>query len=164
MTRYEAPLDHLGKILTTVVFIIVLIPLVKIILAGLNGHPEMWLILAVLLIALGVSMLYRPLYYTLDESGLHIHRKKGVVTVSYGDIETARSITKKELGFGIRLFGTSGFFGYFGKFLYRKLGTASVYVTDTSLLVLIQTARKNILISPAPQADFLKELNRALQP
>lgn len=163
MTKYAAPLDSLAKILTIVIFIIVIIPLSQVLYSAVNGYPEMWLIFAVLVISLGLSLLYRPLYYTLDAEGLHIHRKMGIVTIPYNDIQQARSITKKELGFGIRTFGVGGFFGYFGKYMYKEMGHATLYVTDMSKLVLIQTARKNILVSPDPKDEFLKELVHALR-
>lgn len=155
--RFTATMDGQAKTISFVVLVIVLIPIISII-SLYNKHHDPWLLLGpvVVVIALVIAALYRPKSYSLDVEGLHIHRPIGDVHVPLAQFRSVTSITSKELGVGIRTFGSGGFLGYFGKFYYRKQGHVILYVTDKEkmLLIILEDERK-IIISPDQPAAFM---------
>lgn len=157
MRRFTATMDHLAKIITYVVMIIILFPITKVIVLYTKEHDlKLLLVPLFVFVVLGVAALFRTKEYGLDAEGLHIYRPSGEVKFPLHRFRSIASVTSKELGFGVRTFGSGGFFGYFGKFYYKKIGAATLYVTDREkmLLITLDDDRK-IIISPDDTAGFM---------
>jgi hypothetical protein len=165
MRRFSATMDSLAKSLSFVVFIIILIPLLTIV-SVYSKHHDWRILIAPLIVflALGVATFYRIKGYGLDSEGLHIFRPVGEVKYSLSDIRSVTSVTTKELGFGIRTFGSGGFLGYFGKFYYRNYGHVTLYATDREKMLLITLSDdKKIIISPDDTAAFMNAFHELMK-
>lgn len=159
MQTFEAKLDDLSKILTYVTLAILVVPFILLINEAAHGHPEVLIPFGVVAILLSVATRFRIRSYQLTPDALQIVQAKGIKSYPRALFQSATPVTTKDLGFGIRLFGSGGFFGYFGTFFYRNVGKVNVYATDrTKLILLRQTDGKQLLISPADPAAFLQAL------
>ena len=161
MRRFSASMDDLAKTITFVVCIVLVVPFFVIFNQYRQSHQAlMWLGPVVVVLALVTAALFRPKEYTLDSEGLNIVRPIKPIMIPLHSINSVMPVTSKELGFGIRTFGSGGFFGYFGKFYYRNHGTITLYATDRSKMLLITlTNDRKIIISPDDPSGFLTAFN-----
>jgi hypothetical protein len=161
MSRFSATLDKNAKGITLLSCIVMVIPFITI--AQYFGATFNWLILiapVVIIITFICCYLWRPAGYSLENNELLVHRIAGNLSFSVNDIELIEPFDVKEQGNGVRAFGSSGFFGYFGRFWYKKLGSVYMYATDKSKLLLVTLnsapAKKHIIISPDDGEAFMK--------
>jgi hypothetical protein len=163
--HFEAKLDNLSKIISVIVAGGVVATTVYITMLALQeGHPEMILAPAGAIIALGIAAVYSVKRYTLTDSDLVIERRGSNRLVPLGDIEKAEAVTSKDLGLGVRTFGSGGFMGYLGRHIYRHIGKATLYVTDRERMILITLrSGKQVIISPEDTPGFMKALGAALK-
>lgn len=156
---FNAKLDDLSKSITYVVAIAMVVPLFMLVPYVRGGHPEVLIPFALVIITLVVLLLFRVKSYVLTPNALEIVRKAGVKSFPQASLKSATPVTTKELGFGIRLFGSGGWAGYFGTFFYRNIGKTKVFATDRKKLILLRTQDdRRILISPEDTEGFLKAL------
>ena len=134
---------------------------------GPAGEPTRpWLGLLAFLPAaiLSVTILFAPLGFTVGKIGIIINRMGPRIWIRHEDIADFQRIDAHAIGFRIRLFGSGGFFGFFGWFYGRRLGRFRGYITNHKDLVLI-TLRDGgkLVLSPHPAEAFLEylEKNRA---
>lgn len=164
MIRYEAKWDNLVKMLTFILLGVLVIPLIVMIqMAVTKGAWELWIPIAVLVVAFGATYLYRPLAYEAGPEGIAIHRPLGTLHIPTGGIQAIKAMDQKELGMGIRLFGSGGVFGYIGLFRYKAAGgNILFYVTDKAKMVLIETTDdRRYMISPDDLNGFLEQVRKA---
>jgi len=169
MPRFSATLDKNAKGITFISCLVMILPFITI--GRYFGATHYWLVLLApltILLAFIACLLWRPTGYTLEPDELLVHRPIGNIKLPLTDIEDIDSINIKDQGFGLRTFGSGGFFGYFGRFWYKKLGHISMYATSKEKLLLIETknevpSKKYLIISPDDTAIFLgafKKLKR----
>lgn len=159
MPRFSATLDKNAKGITVLTCVVMIIPYVM--LGKIFAATGNWTVLippVIVLTGLICCFLWRPKDYSLELQELQIHRIVGDLTFPVSEIERMEPIDTKEQGTGIRTFGSGGFFGYFGRFWYKKLRSISMYATDKSKLLLISFTggRKPIIISPDDTEGFIK--------
>lgn len=78
-------------------------------------------------------------------------------------ISEVREVNKNDWGNGIRTVGAGGFFGYFVKFHFSKLGNVTAYGTNPRKTILITTkARQQYLISPDDKMGFMNKVHEEL--
>jgi len=105
-------------------------------------------------IVLGCYYFWTPIEYELNGDELIVSFRIGRVryqpVVKFSRLESP-------IGFGIRLFGNGGLFAGSGIFWSRKLGMFRAYVTTSKPadMVLVETAKTRILISPADPPAWL---------
>ncbi len=162
---FPARLDDLSKSLTYVIAIAIAVPMFILIPSARGGHPEVMIPFAVVILTLAVLLLFRVKSYTLTKDELQIIRKAGVKSLPRQTLKSASPTTTKDLGFGIRLFGSGGWGGYFGIFYYRHVGKVHVFATDRKKLILLRTTDgRQYLLSPEDPAAFLKALRLPQEP
>ena len=105
MHRFSATLDSQSRMISFVVLVIIMIPILTIV-SVYTKHHDPWILLApvVVILALGVTALFRTKGYWLDREALHIMRQTGEVVFPLHRIRSITSVTVKEMGFGIRTF------------------------------------------------------------
>ena len=164
MKTYACTLDQLSKWITISVFIALLIPVITI--ANITFHQQslaeriaLTCTNGLVFIGLALAYLWKPLQLELSTEYLIVKRKIGDKKFLLANILSAATITKKELGMGIRLLGSGGFFGYFGLFKYKNIGNVNVYCTQREPVILIELTKGKILISPDEPTLFLNDLN-----
>lgn len=120
------------------------------------------------IISIGIGLLaiylfvygYSPRKYILTTDTLIIKRLFKNVEISRANIQSVGRIEKEKLDGSIRTFGVGGLFGYFGKFVNRKLGKMNWYVTRLDKAVLITTINnKKIILSPDRAEEFITNFN-----
>lgn len=165
MKHFSATLDGLSKTLSFIVFAVLIIPFVSIFsLYGKSHNPALFIAPAVVLLALFITLFFRVKSYELDTESLNIIRPASTVKYPLHRIRSIRAVTTKDLGFGIRTFGSGGFFGYFGKFYYRNIGHVTLYVTDRSKMLLITLDDdKKFMISPDDTAAFMSAFQERMK-
>lgn len=166
MIRYEAKWDNMVKMLTFILLGVLIIPVGTMIqMAVTKGAWELWIPIVVLVAGLGGAFLYYPKGYELGNDALVIMRPVSNIDIPAGSITEVKAIDQKELGTGLRLFGSGGVFGYIGLFRYKGLGgNALFYASDKSKLVVVKTDRKTYVISPDDRKGFLAQMERMKRP
>ena len=158
-----APLDRATRIMTLLImlFLVVVVPLL---IATGEEHPAVfWTGLAagitILVVGLGMS----PGGYDIGPATpctVTIRRRLfGSKTFEVtGNIGTP----SWHVGFGgMRLGGSSGLFGWYGRFWRADIGRYQAYITDRSKLVSVETERGLLLLSPADPRQFVAALEQA---
>lgn len=165
MQRFTATMDSVAKTISYAVIVVILIPFYTIGNMYVHTHQkELFIVPIAVVLVLLLAYLYRPQAYALDEANLHIIRTIKPIAIPLKEIRGIAPITSKEMGFGIRAFGSGGFFGYFGKYIFKKQGYAWMYVTDRSKMMLITLANEQqIIISPDDTEAFMKAFHEIMR-
>lgn len=146
--RYDckpAPLDKVAKLITFSTLLIVGV-LTWFILAD-----KVLYVLLVWIPLLG-ALLYVPRGYGIVEQNILIKRLLREIIITGAEIQSAEIVEKPNVG--LRIWGSGGFFGYFGIFMLGD-GYARLYCTRLKNVVLIKTSKRNYLISPEDPREFL---------
>lgn len=115
-------------------------------------------------VILCVTIFFAPVGYTVHPQVMEVNRMGPNVVIPCEQIADVRRLGRRDLGFTLRVFGSGGFFGAFGRFYSYRLRWFSAYITNHHDLVLItRTDGTKILISPHPAEAFLDSLDRARQ-
>jgi len=146
--KYKASLDQTAKMLTGLAFVLVAWAIIKL---GLHNHHHVYrfVILAIILFVLFVIYLYSALSYEVNNFDLIIKRKIGDRNIKLTDIQEIKLVTKDDLGWGLRVCGNGGFFGYSGLFYFSKIKWIWLSATQRTNYVLIVTKNgKKRIITP----------------
>ncbi len=98
---------------------------------------------------------YSPRGYKLSGQAIVIKRLIGDIRVPLAEIREIRAGTPADFTGCLRLWGSGGFFGYYGTFQTSKLGTCYWYVTNRSKPVIVATQTRVLVLSPDDVAGFL---------
>ena len=119
-------------------------------------------------VAMGVPVIlltcvvFAPLGYVVDETGVVVNRIGPKVLILRSEIAEIRWLTKSDVGFSLRFWGSGGFFGFYGWFWSTRLGRHRAYITNAKELVLIQCHDgRKFLLSPSPADVFVATLQQA---
>ncbi|MBN2129489.1 MAG: hypothetical protein JW741_08330 [Sedimentisphaerales bacterium] len=134
--------------------------------ARANGATEAWVLFVagIPTTIVVLCILLAPLRYTASASAVLVKRLGPNVVIPMENIHQVRRLAKKDLGIGIRLFGSGGFLGGFGIFLCSRLGIVYAYVTDAARLVLIECVDgRKYLLSPETPEEFVEAVETYLR-
>ena len=112
--------------------------------AGLTAVIVTYIIFGIVTIWVLLTM---PRYLLLDDKSIVITHPIGQSVILKSDIIEVRAVERSELLGSIRLFGSGGFFGWFGIFRNSKFGTYRLYCGLLENLYLINTLTRNYIIS-----------------
>jgi hypothetical protein len=155
--KSKASLDKVSLFITSIVFIIVVV--VTYLAFTKDSYVGALITDGVLLIA----YLFRPLSYVLTEETVIINRPVSKVAIRLQDIEQAKKITYSDLSITIRLFGSGGFFGYFGIFYSSTFGKLKAFMSQRKNLLLIKTFKHGtFVISPGDESFVQAVLTRSI--
>ena len=156
--KYTASLDKLAKIVTvaiTALFAFVMIS--QFFLLKVAGDYPLMILIGFPLLYILVYV-FRPINYSITHDSIVINRPAKNVILNKADIKSVELIDKNLIRYTMRLAGVGGLFGYFGKFVNRKLGKMTWYATRRDKTVLITTsANKKIIITPDEPENFVTE-------
>ena len=161
---FKASLDNLSKIVSALVVpILCIMPFT--IYWSLRNQPdkrgeEMMLFMVFFLpIVLVIAYLLAPKQYEVSDNELVFVNNFGKKVILKNNIDKVNAITKTDLGFAIRTFGSGGLFGYYGMFRSKNLGKMRWFCTRKDNLVLIETKDGNqYMASPDDVSGFIKSL------
>lgn len=157
MSTFPAKLDTLAKMISLAVPLALIIPFITIGQHfGVNSDYKMIAVPVFVIAVMLFTLLFKPKSFSLNPSVLVITQVGFSKTIPLEKIEKIEPVITKELGLGIRTFGSGGFLGYLGRFWYKKIGHVTAYVTDRNkiLLIYLKNGRK-IMISPDDVPGFL---------
>jgi len=114
-----------------------------------------------LLLTLLFSYLLSPSGYIIGEDKLTIVRRIRSINIPFTEITGIEgpepSLTRRS----IRLLGSDGLWGRYGRYRNAKLGTYYMYVRSGKAPVLVQGTRKYVVGPERPQ-EFVQSLNQAV--
>lgn len=154
---YKTSLDNLAKGVTigiTLLFAVIIIGQYSNIKDAVRAIPN-YTTVALLLIYF-IPFVFRPIIYEISIDKLIIHRLLKDININRNLIKSVELIDKEKIGFPIRTFGVGGFFGYYGKFSNKKIGSMTWYATRLDKFVLIKTVNnKKIILTPDEPERFV---------
>jgi hypothetical protein len=165
MIEYKASFDTLTKIITitvAIIFLSITLKTVNQLSTSQNNLKTLFIPAGILIFVIATlvgSYLLSIQKYIVEDSTLVIKRAFGDKRISIADIEEVRLIAKDEMRGTIRTFGNGGFFGYYGKYYNKKLGSFTLYSTQRKNRIFIRTKHGDkLVISPddISLADVLK--------
>jgi hypothetical protein len=109
---------------------------------------------------LGLAYAYSPQEYVVSGDSITVRRLIGRVHIPLDGLREARITTPDDVTYCIRLWGSGGLFGYYGRFRTAKLGRCTWYVTDRKNTVVVRTNAKTVLFSPDDIDGFLESVIR----
>src|SRR5579872_4720153 len=143
---FSASYDRTTKIITAVVCVtLAVVP----IFTKIFAMAALGSLLVVLCYA------YSPLGYTVSDRSIVVKRLIGRVLIPIESVREIRAATPEDFRGCLRLWGSGGFFGYYGLFRTSKLGKCTWYVTNRRNAVVLITDSKTTLFSPDDIEGFL---------
>lgn len=92
-------------------------------------------------------LLTMPRHLIIDDKSIVITHPIGQTVILKSEITEIRAIERSEIRGSLRLFGSGGFFGWFGVFRNSKFGTYRLYCGQLENLYHIKTLTKSYIIS-----------------
>ncbi len=112
--------------------------------AGMTAVIVTYTIFALLAIWVLLTM---PRYLIVQNGLLIITHPIGRTVIEKSDVVKIEAIDRSELRGSLRLFGSGGFFGWFGIFRNSRFGTYRLYCGQLENLYLVKTQTKSYVIS-----------------
>ncbi len=119
--------------------------------AGLTAVIVTYIIFGIVAIWVLLTM---PRYLLLDDKSIVITHPIGQTVILKSDIIEVRAIERSDIRGSIRLFGSGGFFGWFGIFRNNKFGTYRLYCGQLENLYLVKTTTKKYIISSSVSIEL----------
>ena len=116
--------------------------------AGMTAVIVTYIIFGIVAIWVLLTM---PRHLLIDDKSIVITHPIGQTVILKSDITDIRAVERSEIRGSLRLFGSGGFFGWFGIFRNSKFGTYRLYCGQLENLYLVKTTtKKNIISSSVP--------------
>jgi len=149
--RFEARYDGLARVLSVLVVVVLLVIPLLLVESGLG----MAIVGVCSLLVLGISYAYSPRGYAISGGALRVKRLAGDVVIPLDRLRFVRDATTADFWGCIRLWGSSGLFGYYGWCWSSGLGMSRWYVTDRSRALLVTDGAGMIYVSPVDRDRFV---------
>ncbi|MCL5744393.1 MAG: PH domain-containing protein [Acidobacteria bacterium] len=143
---FSASYDLTTKIVSAVVCVVPL---------GFALAAQSALVAAISVLLFLVAYGYSPRGYVVTGRSIHIKRLLTTAQLPLHSIRAVRAATADDLRGCFRLWGSGGFFGYYGLFWTTRLGKCTWYATARKRLVVVVTESKTALFSPDDVDGFL---------
>lgn len=95
--------------------------------------------------------------YSISEGKLLVHRPFWVTKFKLEDLETV-TVSREKFWLGIRLFGSGGFWGWYGWFWNREHGYYRILASGLDSRVILKWNKKTLVVSPNDPEEFLKKI------
>jgi len=164
--RFSARWSGLVWLVTIAVLAVVLVAETLLVTQALSGPAQntdrrvlYFLLVLVPVGVFGTTASLAPWSYTVGPDGVTVRRLGSDLLIERARIREIRRIDAREIGFVWRIFGSGGFFGWFGRFQSRSLGRFTAYATNQRDLVLVtRTDGSKIILSPHPADAFVASI------
>jgi len=117
----------------------------------------------VALAALAGGALLAPRRYTIQDDRVVVERAVCPVEIPIASIRAVEPLARGSLSGSLRVAGSGGAFGYFGRFRNQALGDYRMYATRSDGYVIVRADRLYVLTPEAPDR-FIEAVNRARRP
>jgi hypothetical protein len=103
-----------------------------------------------------------PTGFEIETTLIRVERPVLPVEIPLREVREVELLAPGALAGAIRLLGTSGAFGHYGRFRSGTLGKFRMYATRSDGLVRVTTERDTFVLAPEPAEPFVEEvLSRA---
>lgn len=109
-----------------------------------------------------IPFIYSPSGYSCTSNELLIHRPAGKITIDYREILNIRSAESDEIRRLVRLWGSGGLFGYFGKFYDSKHRNFKMYGRRRKNKVLVFTKTGLVVLMPDEVEGFMRCVRKGM--
>ncbi|HSN89935.1 MAG TPA: PH domain-containing protein, partial [Anaeromyxobacteraceae bacterium] len=161
MPRFGAPWDRTLRAVT--VAAVVLLALAVAVFALVAARADLPAALSAAVAALaaalvGATWALAPRGFSVEAGQVRVERPLRPVAIAAASIRSAGLLPPDALRGALRLGGSGGLFGYYGRFWSRSLGSFRLYATRRVGLVRIDTVDERFVLSPEPPERFLEEV------
>ena len=108
---------------------------------------QKYLFTAVILLTYILAVGFMPKRLELSDSEVAMHRLFGSLRIPMNAIVECEKISKAHLDGSVKICGSGGFLGYYGKYRNKRYGVYTVNVTEFNNLILIRTESKTYVFS-----------------
>lgn len=143
---FAASYDNTVKIISFAAVLVMLVPMVM-------THMFWIAVFVIPVILLGYA--FSPRGYEVSDRSIVVKRLIGDVRIPLETVAEARRAGPDDLCGCIRLWGSGGFFGYYGLFRTKKLGVSRWFLTNRHDVVVVTGSGKPVLFSPDNAEGFL---------
>ena len=156
---FKASFDKAAVTITVVITVLFSAIIVMQMLFIFDSSPLLaWFVTIFLVATYLLAFAFHPVKYSITEKELVVHRPVSDKRINKTIIKSATVIKKENIS-AARVFGSGGFFGYYGSFVNYSLGKMRWYVTRRDRAVLVQTAAgEKLLLSPDQPELFIQSL------
>ncbi|PIU19860.1 MAG: hypothetical protein COT18_05280 [Elusimicrobia bacterium CG08_land_8_20_14_0_20_59_10] len=170
---YKAEMDRLLRVLTRVVWALLLLPPVA--MGMIHWASEKspgsdaafpWVFTSVVLLSAAIACFTKklaPRGFEVNDIELVIDREMNPVSIPLSSVTELRALDDAEVKGALRLWGASGFYAHYGLFWTRKLGKFRLYSRRFTDLVLVRTEKTLYVLGPDSPAEFLADLRPLLR-
>ena len=137
-------LSLLGIIASVVCLALLIYAAIAIWKAGLIAVTITYIILGLLALWVLCNI---PRYLIVDSKSIIIIHPIGQTTIRKADITEITPLAPQDIKGSLRIFGSGGFFGWYGIFSNTKIGRYRLYSGDCKNLYLIRTIKSAYVIS-----------------
>ena len=136
------------------VLLVALVLIFGVVLGDLRATVGMLSLFACILL---MPLLWAPQSYSLDGNVVTVRRRIGEVKIHVAEAPERWN----GRGWGLRLFGSGGLYGYFGYFYVRAIGSVHMYATNRHTMVLLvdEEGRKSV-VSPNEPDRLIQRLKK----
>lgn len=157
---FKTSMDFKAKLITLSVILIFIATIISQFV--MDGEPFFIVFFCLFLLVLLLPYLYSPYTYTCDDKVLSIKRPIGQIDVQLVDVLNVRELEDKELSPLFRLWGSGGFFGYFGKFSDARHRNFKMYCRRLDTRVMVFTKNGLLVLAPDNKEEFIKTIRKSL--
>jgi hypothetical protein len=157
--RFPAPWDRTLRIVTTVAIAAMLAgaALLVFLTASIEA-PFATVMVAGIAATIAIAFALAPRGYALEPGHLRIERPLRAIEIPLASIRAAWTLPDDAFRGALRVAGSGGLFGYYGRFWSKRLGAFRLYATRRTGLVVVDTAADRFVLSPEPPERFLDVL------
>jgi hypothetical protein len=156
-----------AKIHTVVTFIVVVIIAAILYRLYTGGFFSAWFISVVAALA-ALMILSIPRRIVLLDDRLEIQCVCDITEIEFREIASIRKVSRKDMRWVVRIFGSAGFFGYYGKFFdFKEVDIVTVYASEWDNFIeicdiydsrtYVSCREADALINAIAQAKMVKE-------
>jgi hypothetical protein len=161
--RFPAPWDRTLRVATTVslVAMAAVVAVLAVLASSLPGGAPPALALApasLLALTCGIAFALSPRGYAIEAGKLRLERPLRAIEIPLASIRAAGALPDGALRGSVRVAGSGGLFGYYGRFWSRRLGAFRLHATRRTGLVVVDTAADRFVLSPEPPERFVEVL------
>jgi hypothetical protein len=168
MERFQAPWDAALKV-STGFFLLLMIGVAGGLVAfdvrlDPDPHAIRWALLVGPLLLAGVipiAWALAPRGFTIEGGELTVNRALFPVRIPLAAIRGARLVGREQAGALVKVAGSGGLFGHYGRYYSRGLGAFRLYATRRDRLVVVDTEAGRFVLTPATPERFVEALRRA---
>jgi hypothetical protein len=154
---YKNSFDRTTKVISTLTCLLLISLVIKFWFDdnGLVINIIMTVLFAFLLL---LSYAWSPNQFETDTSNITIRKMWNPIIIPRETIIESRLIEADDISGSVRLMGSGGLFGYYGKFNNSKLKTYNLQAGNRVNLVLLKTNEKTYVLTPDNREAFLKDV------